>query len=70
MTIYVTIEEQIAELRDEINMRDRTYPHAVAAGRWSQQKANAKIGAMKAALATLERISASVREAELRRAGG
>lgn len=70
MTAAFTIDDQIAELRDEIKLRERTYSHVVAAGRWSQQKADAKIGAMKAALATLELIRASSVEAEVRRTGG
>lgn len=65
-----SIEEQIACVRREIGLRERLYPRWVAMRKMSQSKADEELGAMKAALGTLERISGMVHEAELRRAGG
>jgi len=70
MSAHVTIEEQIACVKREIESREQLYPRWVTMRVWSQHKADMELDAMKAALATLERISASVHEAELRRAGG
>lgn len=65
-----SIEEQIACVKREIGLRERLYPRWVAMRKMSQTKADEEINAMRAALATLERISGMVHEAELRRAGG
>lgn len=65
-----SIEEQIACVKREIESREQLYPRWVTMRVWSQHKADVELGAMKAALGTLERISGMVREAELRRAGG
>lgn len=70
MTAYFSIEEQIACLKREIGMRERLYPRWVSMQKMSQAKADTELGAMKAALATLERVSVASREAELRLAGG
>ena len=65
-----SIEEQIACVKREVGMRERLYPRWVAMRKMSQSKADEELNAMKAALATLERISGMVHEAELRRADG
>lgn len=67
---YFTIDEQIACLKREVHMRERLYPRWVAMQKMTQPKADSELGAMRAALATLERVSVAAHEAELRRAGG
>lgn len=49
-----TLEAQIACVERELKMRLRVYPRWVEAGRMTQAKADAEIGAMEAALGTLQ----------------
>ena len=65
-----SIEEQIACVKREVALRERLYPRWVAMQKMTQAKADTELAAMKAALATLERVSVASREAELRLAGG
>lgn len=50
----ITLNEQIACVRREIAMRERVYPHWVAAGKMRDDKAKHEIAAMRSVLSTLE----------------
>lgn len=53
MADVVSIETQIAEVKRELALRDRVYPHMVAAGKASQEEADEHMGSMRAVLNTL-----------------
>lgn len=57
----VTIEEQVKCVRREIGMRERVYPRRVESGKMRPEVATYETEAMKAVLATLERIAADAR---------
>lgn len=50
----VPLGEQIAEVRRELTLRRRNYPHWVQSGRLKQATADRQIRVMEAVLATLE----------------
>lgn len=52
-----TLADQIAAVKREIALRERVYPRWVADRRLTQDKADREIAAMKAVLATLERLA-------------
>lgn len=60
MSEPITLDVQIACVKREIAMRERMYPRWIAEhrARWTQQKADAEIGAMRAVLETLNAIAA------------
>jgi hypothetical protein len=49
----IDLEQQLAEVRREIRMRQRVYPRQVAAGRMSQETAGGKIEILRAVEHTL-----------------
>lgn len=49
-----SINQQIEELRREIKLRERVYPHQVAKRNFTQSEADYFMGRMQAALRTLE----------------
>lgn len=51
-----SIDEQIAEVEREINMRQRVYPHQVMAKKMSQGTADRHLNLMRDVLASLKRI--------------
>lgn len=51
-----TIDEQIACVKREIRMRESVYPRWVGNGKMSQRQADRELNAMRAVLATLERV--------------
>lgn len=53
MPKVVSLPEQIVAARREVGLRERVYPRWIAAGKMTQEKADAEIAAMKAILATL-----------------
>jgi hypothetical protein len=63
----VTIERQIAAVRDEISKRKRLYPRWVKDGRMTQAEADDRIACMQAVRETLERLNA---DQEARKAPG
>ena len=52
-----TLEEQIAELRREIGLRERVYPGWIAAKKMKADQAERSMARIKAALETLEGLS-------------
>jgi hypothetical protein len=50
----ISLSEQIAAVKREIAMRERTYPRWCAAGRMTQAKADHETNAMRAVLETLQ----------------
>ena len=48
------LDAQIAEVRRELEQRERAYPRFIAAGTLTQVRADRQMAAMRAALATLE----------------
>jgi len=63
----ITIERQIAAVRDEIGKRKRLYPKWVREQRMTQAESDDRIACMEAVRATLERVKA---EAEAKKAPG
>lgn len=59
----VSIERQIAAVRDELRKRRSLYPRWVEAGRMTAQEAEDRIAAMDAARATLEAVREQQRAA-------
>jgi hypothetical protein len=51
-----TYSEQIACVRREIAMRERSYPRWVEAGKMTQEKAEDELAAMRAVLATIIKV--------------
>jgi hypothetical protein len=51
--MIINLEEQIAEVRREIAMRERLYPHYVATKRTTKTKADHQLAVMRAVLRTL-----------------
>ena len=49
-----TLDDQIAEVRRELALRERVYPNFVAKKRLTQEKADRHMAAMRAVLQTLE----------------
>lgn len=56
MTEPVTIERQIAAVRDELSLRRRVYPRWISAGRMQPDVAERRIAEMEAVRATLEQL--------------
>lgn len=52
----ITIEQQIAEVRREIGMRERVYPRFVSAGRITHEQATERIARLRGVLQTLEQL--------------
>lgn len=52
----ITIERQIAAVRDEINLRHRVYPRFIASGKMTTEVAARRIAEMDAVRMTLERL--------------
>lgn len=52
-TVHFTLEQQIAELKREISLRKNCYPKWIGA-RLTQAQADLQLGAMQAALGSLE----------------
>lgn len=52
----MTLDDQIKCVRREIGMRERVYGSWVAKGKMRQENADYEIAAMRAVLATLERV--------------
>jgi len=50
----VTLQDQIAEVKRELALRERKYPEWVTSGRMKREQAARQINAMKAVLNTLE----------------
>lgn len=57
MPELVSIDDQVACVRREISMREHTYPRWIEARRMTQKKADQELTAMRAVLATLERVA-------------
>lgn len=57
----IPIEDQIAEVRREIAMRERVYPNFILKGRLTREGAKRQLDRLKAVLATLEAIEAKGR---------
>lgn len=55
-TTPITIERQIAAVRDELGKRKRLYPRWVRDGRMTREEAAGRIAAMEAVRETLERV--------------
>lgn len=51
----ITLDDQISEVRREIEMRKQVYGRRVAAGSMNRRKADFQIDVMRAVLATLEK---------------
>jgi hypothetical protein len=51
--MIVNLEEQIAEVRRELALRERVYPRWVAAGQLTKQTADRRLTVMRAVLRTL-----------------
>ena len=49
----VPLQDQIAEVRRELALRDRVYPHMVASGKLSEEEAADHKGRMQGVLKTL-----------------
>lgn len=54
----VAIEDQIAEIKREIRMREGVYPKWVQSGRMKQADSDRQIARMRAVLETLEAVKA------------
>lgn len=54
-----SIGAQVAELRRELAMRERCYPGWVSKGTMKKDAADRQVGALRAAIATLEALSPS-----------
>lgn len=54
--IVITLDEQIAEVKREVAMRQRVYAKQVSAGTLKQEVADRQIARMMAVLATVERV--------------
>jgi len=52
----ITLGMQVACVRREIQMRERVYPKLVGAGKMKQHIADIEMAAMRAVLATLEKL--------------
>jgi hypothetical protein len=52
----ITIEDQIASVEREINLRRRVYPRWVSEGKMKQDKADREIAVMEAVLETLKKV--------------
>jgi len=52
----ITLGMQIASVKREIQMRERVYPKLVGAGKMKQHTADIEMAAMRAVLATLEKL--------------
>ena len=52
----ITIDDEIAEVRREIQLRERVYPNWVHTGRLKQERADRQLEAMRAVMARLETI--------------
>lgn len=61
MSDPITLDRQIAAVRQEIGMRRHVYPRFVSSGKLTQQKADAQIAAMEAVQATLEQLRDELR---------
>ncbi|MBW8268317.1 hypothetical protein [Caldovatus aquaticus] len=57
-----TLDEQIAELKRELALRERAFPRFVASGRMKQAEADRSMARMKAALHTLLAVQAVMRD--------
>lgn len=54
----VSLDEQLAAAKREVNKRLQVYPRLVTEGRMAPRKANHEIAAMQSIVATLERVVA------------
>lgn len=54
----ITLNEQIAEVRRELNMRRHVYPRFVERGRLTQAQADERIALLEAVRETLEQLKA------------
>jgi hypothetical protein len=52
----ISIDRQIAAVRNEISLRRHVYPRWVAGGRMTQEEADRRIAEMEAVRETLERL--------------
>ena len=53
----ISLDQQIACVRREIGMRERVYPKFIQSHRMGQDQADYEMRAMKAVLATLEKLA-------------
>ncbi len=53
--VIFTIQEQIAEVKEEIRMREKVYANQVSRGQMGKREAERKIDIMKAVLQNLEK---------------
>lgn len=69
----VPLADQIAEVRRELALRDRVYPHMVASGKVSEEEAAAQTARMQGVLKTLmwlHQNEDAIRAAIARKRGG
>lgn len=60
MAMLRTIDEQIAEVRREVKLREQVYPHQVTRLKMTQAQADEHLARMRAVLETLERVKAKL----------